>query len=200
MHKNRGTELKMCRQFSFWQFTILNASFCSVELFQVWKGTTVSCLMPSCCFSKAVINSIAIIYKYPPDLTSFPLGCVKYWLWSVPVKWPCWLTTVGRKTMEELPLQMKIWHWWGSEGGWGMGCGATFTAGEEGAGTEVERGIYYTLFSACRSDCILSLWLVFLGTMTTPITILLFYLIIGQVLLLSHYDSMILVANSYTTI
>lgn len=59
-----------------------------------------------------------------------------------------------------------------------MGYGATFTAGEEGAGTEAERGIYYTLFSGCHSYCVLSQWHVFLGTMPTSITILLFYLLI----------------------
>lgn len=69
-----------------------------------------------------------------------------------------------------------------------------------GAGTEADRGIYYTLFSACRSDCVLSRSRVFLGTTATPITILLFYLMVGQVLFLSHYDSMILAANTYTTI
>lgn len=98
MHKYRGTELKMCKQLSFWQSKILNASFCSVDLFQERKkDTTVSCLIPSCCFSKAIRHSIWIIYKYPPDSISFPLGCVKYWLCSVPGKWPLYLTVLDAK-------------------------------------------------------------------------------------------------------
>lgn len=59
-----------------------------------------------------------------------------------------------------------------------MGYGAVFTAGEEGAGAEAEREIYYTLLSACHSYRVLSQWHVFLGTMPTSITILLFYLLL----------------------
>lgn len=109
MHKYRGTELKMCRQLSFWQSTILNV-FCSVDLFQEReKGTTVSCLIPICFFSKAIRNSIKTNYKYPPDPISFPLGCVKYWPCSVPVKWPCCLIIIGAKGRR---LQKHCHHRW----------------------------------------------------------------------------------------
>lgn len=80
--------------------------------------------------------------------------------------------------MEALPPLMKICHLPGREGGWGVGYGSVFTAGKEEAGTEAERGIYYTLFSACHTYCVLSQWHVFLGTMPTSITILLFYLLV----------------------
>lgn len=93
---------------------------------------------------------------------------------------------------------MKICCSWDSVGGWGAGYGAVFTAGEEGAGAEAEREIYYTLLSACHSYRVLSQWHASLGTMPTSVTISLVYLLIDWVSFLSHLP--ILVANTYATI
>lgn len=62
----------------------------------------------------------------------------------------------GRAALEALPPEMKMCHWCGSEGIWGIGYGATFTAGKEGVGTTAENEFYYTLFSACYSYPVLS--------------------------------------------
>ena len=150
MHKYRGTELKMCRQLSFRCSTILNISFCSVNLFQGRKkGTTVSYLIPCCCFSKAIRNSIRIIYKYPTEPISFPLGCVKYWLCSVPVKWPCCLTAVDAKGGMEWKCCHHKWRHVIPEaakqaGGWDMG--ACLQLGKRELGQK-QRGGFITLYS-----------------------------------------------------
>lgn len=52
-----------------------------------------------------------------------------------------------------------------------------FTAGKEGAGIEVEREVYYVLFSSCDDYRVLMSWHVFLGTKPSSITVLLLYLL-----------------------